>query len=121
MGGDGSGAAVIFDSFRCIGAAFHSPGLAVAARDKTVSGTHPMSASRWPWRAGQVLDRALKEAGIDRGHVYVTNAVKHFKFERRGKRRIQASCRIVEEDLSTIRSLGRTEAPHCAGRSLRKS
>src|SRR5262245_2264450 len=38
--------------------------------------------------AGQVFDRALEEAGIDRKRVYVTNAVKHFKFEPRGKRRI---------------------------------
>jgi DNA polymerase len=38
--------------------------------------------------AGQVLDRALKKVGIDRGRVYVTNAVKHFKFEPRGKKRI---------------------------------
>jgi DNA polymerase len=41
--------------------------------------------------AGQVLDRALAEAGIDRGTVYVTNAVKHFKFEPRGKRRIHVT------------------------------
>ena len=33
------------------------------------------------------MDRALEEAGIDRSHVYVTNAVKHFKWEPRGKRR----------------------------------
>ena len=38
--------------------------------------------------AGHLLDRALAEAGIDRARVYVTNAVKHFKFEERGKRRI---------------------------------
>ena len=38
--------------------------------------------------AGQLFDRALVEAGIDRRQVYVTNAVKHFKFELRGKRRI---------------------------------
>jgi len=38
--------------------------------------------------AGSLLDRALAEAGIDRGRVYVTNAVKHFKFEPRGKRRL---------------------------------
>ena len=38
--------------------------------------------------AGQMFDRALAEAGIDRSRVYVTNAVKHFKFEPRGKRRI---------------------------------
>jgi uracil-DNA glycosylase len=38
--------------------------------------------------AGQVLDRGLEEAGIDRGTVYVTNAVKHFKFLQRGKFRL---------------------------------
>ncbi|HEY0115893.1 MAG TPA: UdgX family uracil-DNA binding protein [Allosphingosinicella sp.] len=38
--------------------------------------------------AGQLFDRALAEAGVDRSQTYVTNAVKHFKFEPRGKRRI---------------------------------
>jgi DNA polymerase len=38
--------------------------------------------------AGQMFDRALADAGIDRALVYVTNAVKHFKYEPRGKRRI---------------------------------
>ena len=38
--------------------------------------------------AGALLDRALEEAGIDRSKVYVTNVVKHFKWEPRGKRRI---------------------------------
>src|SRR3954447_10913245 len=38
--------------------------------------------------AGRVLDGALKEAGIDRKQVFVTNAVKHFKHEMRGKRRL---------------------------------
>jgi DNA polymerase len=38
--------------------------------------------------AGRLLDRALEEAGIDRAAVYVTNVVKHFKWEPRGKRRI---------------------------------
>jgi DNA polymerase len=38
--------------------------------------------------AGQVLDRALAEAGIDRARIYVSNAVKHFKFQQRGKRRL---------------------------------
>lgn len=38
--------------------------------------------------AGQLLDRALAEAGIDRGETFVTNAVKHFKYELRGKRRL---------------------------------
>jgi DNA polymerase len=40
--------------------------------------------------AGQLFNTALAEAGIDRSTVYVTNAVKHFKFEPRGKRRIHA-------------------------------
>ncbi|HZW20968.1 UdgX family uracil-DNA binding protein [Noviherbaspirillum sp.] len=38
--------------------------------------------------AGQLLDRALRAAGIERGSVYLTNAVKHFKWEPRGKRRL---------------------------------
>jgi len=38
--------------------------------------------------AGEIMDRALEDAGIDRREVYVTNAVKHFKWEPRGKRRI---------------------------------
>ena len=40
--------------------------------------------------AGKLLDRALEEAGIERSRVYVTNVVKHFKWEARGKRRIHA-------------------------------
>ena len=40
--------------------------------------------------AGQMFDRALGQAGIDRSRAYVTNAVKHFKFEQRGKRRIHS-------------------------------
>ncbi len=38
--------------------------------------------------AGKLLDRALAEAGIERSDVYLTNVVKHFKFEERGKRHI---------------------------------
>jgi DNA polymerase len=38
--------------------------------------------------AGRVLDHALADAGVDRNKVFVTNAVKHFKFEQRGKRRL---------------------------------
>src|SRR5213075_265001 len=38
--------------------------------------------------AGRLLDRALEAAGIDRAHLYVTNAVKHFKWQLRGKRRL---------------------------------
>jgi DNA polymerase len=40
--------------------------------------------------AGRLLDEALELAGIDRGSIYLTNAVKHFKWEARGKRRIHA-------------------------------
>jgi len=46
--------------------------------------------------AGLLLDRALAEAGIDRGRVYVTNAVKHFKFEPRGKRRLHKRANASE-------------------------
>jgi DNA polymerase len=46
--------------------------------------------------AGRLLNRALEEAGIDRSTVYVTNAVKHFKFEERGKRRIHKKPSGVE-------------------------
>jgi uracil-DNA glycosylase family protein len=40
--------------------------------------------------AGRIFDEALEKAGIDRARVYVTNAVKHFKYEQRGKRRIHS-------------------------------
>jgi DNA polymerase len=46
--------------------------------------------------AGRLLDRALVEAGIDRSEVFVTNAVKHFKFEERGKRRIHKKPSVAE-------------------------
>ena len=46
--------------------------------------------------AGALLDRALADAGIERREVYVTNAVKHFKFEERGKRRIHKKPSTVE-------------------------
>ncbi|WP_119299608.1 UdgX family uracil-DNA binding protein [Dongia deserti] len=82
--------------------------------------------------AGQVFDRALAQAGIDRGAVYVTNAVKHFKFEPRGKRRIHqkpgtievTACRHwLRGELDLIRpklvvSLGATAALSLAGRPV---
>lgn len=46
--------------------------------------------------SGKLLDRALNDAGIDRSRVYVTNAVKHFKFEERGKRRLHKKPNGVE-------------------------
>jgi uracil-DNA glycosylase family protein len=46
--------------------------------------------------AGRILDRALADAGIDRDDTYVTNAVKHFKNEPRGKRRIHKKPNVAE-------------------------
>src|SRR5688572_26029821 len=46
--------------------------------------------------AGKLLDRALSEAGIDRSQTYVTNVVKHFKWEARGTRRIHAKPNAAE-------------------------
>jgi DNA polymerase len=48
--------------------------------------------------AGRMLDRAVAEAGIDRKQVFVTNAVKHFKFEQRGKRRLHKKPNAYEID-----------------------
>lgn len=61
--------------------------------------------------AGHLLDKALEEAGIERRRTYVTNAVKHFKWEERGKRRLHkrpnrtevVACHIwLEEELAAI-------------------
>src|SRR3954453_18151087 len=83
--------------------------------------------------AGQLLDRALVEAGIDRNTVYVTNVVKHFKWTPRGKRRIHqkpnaeeiGACRpwldseidVVEPEV--VACLGATAAQALLGRSFR--
>src|SRR5687767_9015881 len=48
--------------------------------------------------AGRELDQALERVGIDRSDVYITNVVKHFKFEERGKRRIHATPKKSEID-----------------------
>jgi uracil-DNA glycosylase len=83
--------------------------------------------------AGKLLDSALEEAGIDRSKTYVTNAVKHFKWEPRGKRRIHkkpnaaeiAACRPwldAEMDLlkpQVIVCLGATAAQALLGRAFR--
>jgi DNA polymerase len=80
--------------------------------------------------AGQLFDRALAEAGVDRRATYVTNAVKHFKFERRGKRRIHqkpeapeiAACRFwLAQERALIRppltvALGATAARSIFGK-----
>src|SRR5213594_3117277 len=83
--------------------------------------------------AGKIMDRALEEAGIDRSQVYVTNAVKHFKWEPRGKRRIHqkpnsreiAACRPwLEAELRLVKPklvvvLGATAAQAIFGPSFR--
>jgi DNA polymerase len=51
--------------------------------------------------AGRELDRALEAAGLARGEIYLTNVVKHFKFEQRGKRRIHQTPRKGEIDACT--------------------
>ncbi|HTT48300.1 MAG TPA: UdgX family uracil-DNA binding protein [Pseudolabrys sp.] len=48
--------------------------------------------------AGRVLDQAIADAGLDRGKLFVTNAVKHFKFELRGKRRLHKRPNAYEID-----------------------
>jgi uracil-DNA glycosylase len=83
--------------------------------------------------AGQLLDRALREAGIERRDAYVTNAVKHFKWVARGKRRIHQrptgteikACRgWLEAELSVVRprlavALGAVAGEALLGRGFR--
>jgi uracil-DNA glycosylase family protein len=83
--------------------------------------------------AGRVLDEGMVEAGIDRGKAYVTNAVKHFKWQARGKRRIHqkpnamemAACRPwLEAELAVVKPrvlvlLGATAAQSLLGSSFR--
>jgi uracil-DNA glycosylase len=83
--------------------------------------------------AGRLLDRALEAAGIDRSRVYVTNAVKHFKWVPRGKRRIhskpnameiQACFPWLEAEIAAVQpkvvvALGATAAQALLGRSFR--
>jgi uracil-DNA glycosylase family protein len=83
--------------------------------------------------AGKLLDRALEEAGVARSEVYVTNAVKHFSWVERGKRRIhkkptaaeinacrpwlEAEIEAIEPDI--IVCLGATAAQSLMGRDFR--
>ena len=83
--------------------------------------------------AGRILDEALDDAGIDRSTVYVTNAVKHFKWEARGKRRLHkrpdavevAACRPwLDREIELVRPkivvcLGATAAQALLGRAFR--
>jgi uracil-DNA glycosylase family protein len=82
--------------------------------------------------AGKVLDRAMAEAGLDRKKVYLTNAVKHFKSEPRGKKRLHKRpnryevevCRVwLRQEISLVRpqlilALGVTAAVALAGRPV---
>jgi len=83
--------------------------------------------------AGRILDAALADAGIDRDATYVTNAVKHFKWEPRGKRRLHKTpaqreidaCRQwLEREIGTVRPavivcLGATAAKSLLGPAFR--
>jgi len=83
--------------------------------------------------AGQLLDRALIDAGIDRSQAYVTNVVKHFKWEQRGKRRlhkkpnsleISACLPWLEKEIALVKpdlviALGATAAQALLGSSVR--
>jgi DNA polymerase len=83
--------------------------------------------------AGRIFDQALEEVGIERSRVYVTNAVKHFKWQPRGKRRIHqkpnaaelAACRPwLDAELATLKPrvlvcLGATAAQALLGRAFR--
>jgi uracil-DNA glycosylase len=83
--------------------------------------------------AGKLMDRAMEEAGIDRSLAYVTNVVKHFKWEPRGKRRIHqkpnwgeiAACRPwLDAELGVVKPrvivcLGATAAQALLGRQFR--
>jgi DNA polymerase len=85
--------------------------------------------------AGRLLDSALEDAGIDRTKVYVTNVVKHFKWEPKGKRRIHkkpnaaevTACKpwleaeIARVDPRVVVALGATEAQALLGRDFRVS
>ena len=82
--------------------------------------------------AGQLLNEALQAAGIDRGETYVTNAVKHFKFVERGKRRLHQKPTAgevklyrwwLEKELDLVKpslvvALGSTAALALAGRPM---
>ena len=83
--------------------------------------------------AGRLLDEALEAAGVDRANVYITNAVKHFKWQARGKRRIHekpnaaemAACRPwLEAELAVLRPrvlvlMGATAAQSLLGSKFR--
>jgi DNA polymerase len=85
--------------------------------------------------AGRLLDRALEAAGVDREHLYVTNAVKHFKWQLRGKRRlhktpaqreVDACHQWLEREVESVKpevivALGATAARAVIGKDFKVS
>jgi uracil-DNA glycosylase family protein len=85
--------------------------------------------------AGRLLDRALEAAGVDREHLYVTNAVKHFKWQLRGKRRlhktpaqreVEACRQWLEREIGAVKphvivALGATAARAVIGKDFKVS
>jgi DNA polymerase len=67
------------------------PGAAIALVGEQPGDAEDTAGRPFVGPAGQMLDRALAEAGIERSSLYITNAVKHFKYEQRGKRRMHAT------------------------------
>ena len=112
------------------------PGEGLAAAEMMLVGEQPgdkedLAGKPFVGPAGRILDRALGDAGIDRRKVFVTNAVKHFKYEWRGKRRLHKKPDAGEIDIcrwwldlersivrpQTIVAMGATAARSLFGRA----
>jgi uracil-DNA glycosylase family protein len=112
-----------------------SPGASLMLVGEQPSDREDLAGRPFVGPAGKLLDRALAEAGIDRRAVYVTNVVKHFKWQPQGKRRIHAkpssreiaACRPwLEAELAQVRPmvllcLGATAAQALFGSAFRVS
>ena len=109
------------------------PGARVLLLGEQPGDTEDLTGRPFTGPAGQLLDRALAELGLDRGGLYLTNAVKHFRFERRGTRRLHRNpeamhveaCRPwLAREIETVRPeaivcLGATAALALLGRGVR--
>jgi len=112
-----------------------APGAAVVFVGEQPGNDEDLAGKPFVGPAGKLLDRALVEAGIPRDEVYVTNAVKHFKWEPKGKRRIHkkpgsreiAACRPwLDAELAVLKPkvivcLGATAAQALLGKDFRVS
>jgi uracil-DNA glycosylase len=110
-----------------------SPGAPIMLVGEQPGNVEDLSGRPFVGPAGKLLDRALADAGLDRAQIYVTNAVKHFKWVQRGKRRLHkrpGSLEIVackpwlEAEIAAIAPqvivcLGATAAQALLGRSFR--